>query len=100
MESQTPTTRKKAQQLTGRLTSLDPFIYLFTDRLESFFTTLKRVKQTGWDTECDRALIAIKQYLTESPILTSPETGETLYHYIVVSDVSVSVTLFKEDKHR
>ena len=44
--------------------------------------------------------MAIKQYLTESQILASPETGETLYLYIVVSDVSVSVALFKEDKHR
>ena len=42
----------------------------------------------------------IKQYLIEPPILTSPETDETLYLYIVVSDVSVRATLFKEDEHR
>ena len=44
--------------------------------------------------------MAIKQYLTEPPILASPETGETLYLYIVVFNVSVSETLFKEDKHQ
>ena len=41
----------------------------------------------------------IKQYLTELPILTSPEIGETLYLYIAVSDVSVSAT-FKENENR
>ena len=29
-----------------------------------------------------------------------PETGETLYLYIVVSNVSVSVALFKEDEQQ
>ena len=32
--------------------------------------------------------------------MASPEIGETLYLYIVVYDVSVSATLFKEDEHR
>ena len=42
----------------------------------------------------------IKQYLTELPILASPEVGETLYLYIAIYDVSVSAALFKEDKYR
>ena len=40
--------------------------------------------------------MAIKQYLTEPPILASPEVGETLYLYIVVSDISVSAALLKK----
>ena len=44
--------------------------------------------------------MSIKQYLTEPPILACPETSEKLYLYIVVSDVSVSATLFKGDKYR
>ena len=43
--------------------------------------------------------MAIKHYLTEQPILASPDAGETLYLYISVSDVSVSATLFKEDEN-
>ena len=42
----------------------------------------------------------IKQYLTEQPILASPEVGDNLYLYLAVSDVSVSATLFKEDENR
>ena len=44
--------------------------------------------------------MAIKQYLTQPPILASLEAGETLYVYIVVSYVSVSATLFKEDEYK
>ena len=53
MESQTPTTRKGVQQLTGWLAALGRFICRFIDRLKSFFTTLKGAKQTDWNKECD-----------------------------------------------
>ena len=43
--------------------------------------------------------MVIKQHLTEPPIRASLETGEMFYLYIVVSYVSVSVALFKEDEH-
>ena len=43
--------------------------------------------------------MAIKQYLTESAIMDSPEIGETLYLYIDTFDVSVSAALFKEDEY-
>ena len=88
------------QQLTGRLAALRLFISLFIDRLKSFVTTLKRPKLIGWNKECNQAFKAIKKYLTEPLILASPEAGDTLYLYLVVSDVLVSATLFKEDKNR
>ena len=44
--------------------------------------------------------MAIKKYLTEPPILTSPEVGDTLYLYLAVSGVSASAALFKEDDNR
>ena len=42
----------------------------------------------------------IKQYLTKAPILASLKIGETHCLYIVVSDVSISASLFKEDECR
>ena len=44
--------------------------------------------------------MAIKQYLTDLPILASPETGKTLYLYIIVSDASISAALFKVNEYR
>ena len=38
----------------------------------------------------------IKQYLTEPLILGSPEAGDTLYLYLVASDIVVRAALFKE----
>ena len=42
--------------------------------------------------------MAIKQYLTESPILASRGASDTLYLYLAVSEVSISTVLFKEDE--
>ena len=44
--------------------------------------------------------MAIKQYLTEPPVLASPEVGDKLYLYLAVSNVSISVALFKEGENR
>ena len=96
LQSSTPSSKKEIQQLTGRLTALGRFISQFTDRQKPFFTTLRGASQAKWDEECDRAFIAIKQYLTEHPILASPEAGDTLYLYLAASDIAVSAALFKE----
>ena len=100
MDSQAPTSRKGVQQLTGRLAALGRFISFFTDLLKPFFITLKGAKRVGWNEVCDKSFMEIKQYMTEPPILASPGASDTLYLYLVVSEVSVSATLFKEDENR
>ena len=84
--------------LTGRLAALGRFISRFTDRLKPFFATLRGANRAGWNQECDRAFTQIKHYLAEPPILAFPDTGETLFICLVVSDTTVSVTLFKENE--
>ena len=91
-----PSSKKEIQQLTDRLAALRRFISLFTDRLKPFFITLKGASRAEWDEECDRAFIAIKQYLTEPPVLVSPGHGDTLYLYLAASKIAVSAALFKE----
>ena len=98
IESRTPTSRKGMLQLIGRLAALELFISHFIDRLKPFFTILKGAKLTGWNKECDQAFMIIKQYLIEPSILGSLEAGDTLYLYLVVSNVSMSAALFKEDE--
>ena len=100
LESLAPSSRKGVQQLTGRLVSLGRFISQFTNRPKQFFVTLKGANQVGWNEECDKALTAIKQYLTEPLVLASPKAGKTLFVYLAVSDVSMSATLFKEDENK
>ena len=98
LESSTSSSRKEVQRLTGQLASLGRFISRFTDRLKPFFTALRGANRAGWNKECDQAFIHIKQYLAEPPILTSPNTSETLFVYLAVLDTAVSATLFKENE--
>ena len=65
LQSPAPSSKKEIQRLTGRLVALGRFISRFTDRLKPFFTTLRGASRAKWDEECDRAFVAIKQYLTE-----------------------------------
>ena len=96
LQSPAPSSKKGIQQLTGRLAALRRFISRFTDRLKPFFTTMREANWAEWNEECDWAFVAIKQYLTEPPILVSPEAGDTLYLYLAASDIAVSAALFKE----
>ena len=96
LQSSAPSSKKKIQQLTGRLAALGRFISRFTDRLKPFFTTLRGASRAKWDEECDRALVAIKQYLTEPSILVSSGHGDTLYLYLAASEIVVSAAFFKE----
>ena len=100
LEPSVPAFRKKVQQLTGRLAAMGWFISRFTDRLKSFFATLKGANQAGWDEECDEALTTIKHYLIEPLVLSSLEVGETLFVYLAISNVSVSTPPFKEDENK
>ena len=96
LQSSAPTSKKGIQQLTGRLAALGSFISRFTDHLKPFFTTLRGASRAEWNEECDRAFVAIKQYLIEPLILVSPETGDTVYLYLAASDIAASAALFKE----
>ena len=97
LESPAPNSRKGVQQLTGRLAALRRFISRFTNCLKPFFATLKGSNLAGWNDECDQDFMAIKQYLAEPLVLASLEAGKTLFIYLAVSDVEVSVALFKEN---
>ena len=98
LESPAPSSRKEVQRLMSRLATLGHFISRFTDRLKPFFTALRGANRAGWNEECDWAFIHIKQYLAKPLILTSPDTGETLFVYLAVSDTAVSAALFKENE--
>ena len=96
LHSPTPSSKKEIQHLTDRLAALGRFISRFTNRLKPFFTTLRGASWVEWNEECDRAFVAIKQYLTKPSILMCPQAGDTLYLYLEASDIAVSAALFKE----
>lgn len=94
IETSTPSKKKELQRLTGRLAALGLFIARFTDKLRSFFLTLKGASATKWTEDCQSAFEEIKRYLTQPPILSSPQPEEQLYMYLVVSNYAVNPVLF------
>ena len=54
---------------------------------------LRKADATGWTDDCQSTLKKIKHYLTQPPILSSPQPGERLYVYLAVSDWAVNVVL-------
>jgi hypothetical protein len=51
-----------------------------------------------WDDECLVAFQGIKSYLSSTPCLFIPASGEPLFFYLVVSDHAVSAVMVWEER--
>ena len=85
--------------------SLDPpttmeELYRRVDKYSTPEDNIRATSQTVMITAQSSKPATNKQYLVEPPVLASLEVGETLFAYLVVSDVSVSATLFKEGESK
>jgi hypothetical protein len=93
LKMEAPRTTKQLQRLTGRITALNRFISRSTDKCLPFFKILR--KAFMWSEECEEAFGKLKEYLTNSPLLSRPTEGEILYLYLAVSPLAVSSALVK-----
>ncbi|KAK0593569.1 hypothetical protein LWI29_026335 [Acer saccharum] len=94
-EMASPKTLKDVQRLTGCLASLNRFIAKSTDKCAPFFRAIKRGKGLEWSKECETAFQKLKEYLGRAPILSKPVVGETLYLYLLVTEVATSSVLIR-----
>lgn len=76
MNTLAPRSKKELQCLTGKLVALKHFIARFTNKLRPFFLVLREANSTGWTNNCHNAFKKLKHYLTQPPILSSPQPGE------------------------
>ncbi|KAL2237799.1 UNVERIFIED_CONTAM: Ribonuclease HI [Sesamum indicum] len=97
MSLRSPTSIKEVQKLTGKIASLSRFISRSADRSLPFFKILRKAKNFTWTVECDQALQALKEYLTQPPLLANPKEGEILFLYLAVSENAVSSVLVMEE---
>jgi hypothetical protein len=88
-----PRTRKGAQRLTGRLTSLNRFISRSAKRNLPFFKVLKSTKVFQWGPIQQKAFEELKQYLIQLTTLAPPSSGAPLLLYVAASHAAVSATL-------
>ena len=90
---QPPQNPKEVQKLTGITAALNRFISRSTDRCRPFFLLMNKWKDFEWTEECAQAFQQLKEYLSHPPIMSSPETDEVLFAYIVVALHAVNLVL-------
>ena len=90
---QPPQNPKEVQNLTGITAALNRFISRSADRCRPFFLLMNKWKDFEWTEECAQAFQQLKEYLSHPPIMSSPETDEVLFAYIVVAPYAVSLVL-------
>ena len=100
METSALSSKKELQCLIDRLVALGRFIARFMDKLRFFFLMLKEAGMTGWTEDYQSAFEKIKHYLTQPPILSSPQPDEQLYMYLAVSNWAVSAVLFRRKSNK
>uniref|UniRef100_A0A803QHL8 Reverse transcriptase/retrotransposon-derived protein RNase H-like domain-containing protein n=1 Tax=Cannabis sativa TaxID=3483 RepID=A0A803QHL8_CANSA len=67
-----------------------------SDKSLPFYDLLRGNQKFKWDEKCQLALEALKRYLTTPPVLSKPETGETLLLYLSLSKYAASSVLVRE----
>ncbi|KAK0599830.1 hypothetical protein LWI29_009014 [Acer saccharum] len=65
--------------------------------MPTIFQSFKKGKGIEWNEDCEKAFQALKDYLGQVPLLSKPETGETLYIYLSVSEAATSSVLVRQE---
>jgi hypothetical protein len=91
-----PNLKKGAQQLAGRLASLNRFISRSAERNLSFFEMLKSAKVFQWGPAQQKAFEELKQYLIDLTTLTPPSSETLLLLYVAATHSAVSAALVQE----
>ena len=85
------------QKLTGMIVALNRFILRSADRCQPFYLLINRCKGFEWSEDCIQAFQQLKEYLSQPPIMSSPEADEVLFAYIAVAPHAVSLVLIWND---
>ena len=94
---QPPRNPKEVQKLTGMTATLNRFISRSVDRCKPFFLLLHKWKGFEWTEECAVAFQQLKEYLSRSPIMSSPEVDEVLFTYLAITSYAISFVLIRVD---
>ena len=91
-----PTTKKGVQKLTGRLAPLNQFISKLAEKCLPFFKALKGSGNMEWGEEQAKAFEALKKYIENLAVMSSPSEKAELLLYISTSGAAVSAALVEE----
>ena len=93
-----PRNTKKVQKLTGMITALNRFISGSADRYRPFYLLINKWKGFEWSEDSVVAFQQLKEYLSQPPIMSTPEADEVLYAYIAVAPHVVNLVLIRDEK--
>ena len=96
MEIKSLKTVKEVHSLTRKVVALNRFVSRATDKCLPFFKVFKKAFQ--WTDECKEALMKLKDYLTQPPLLSLSIIREKLHLYLAISNTAVSSALIREDE--
>jgi hypothetical protein len=96
LEMQPPKNIKETQGLTGRIATLNRFVFRSTDKCLPFFKVLRKAFE--WMDECQQAFKELKKYLATPPLLSPSKPGEKLDLYLAVSPTAVNPALLREEE--
>ena len=88
-----PRNAKEVQKLAGMIAALNRFISRSGDRCRPFYLLINKWKGFEWFEDCIMTFQQLKEFLSQPPIMSSPEVDENLYAYIVVASHAVSLVL-------
>ncbi|XP_014490794.1 uncharacterized protein LOC106753490 [Vigna radiata var. radiata] len=88
LEMRSPTKLKEVQCLVGCLTALSRFIPKLFDHIKPILKNMKKHVPRHWDDQCEAAFSAIKNILTNPPIMSRPTEGFDLQLYLSASSHS------------
>ena len=91
-----PRTTKEVQKLIGMAVALNRFINKSFDKCCPFFKLLCKNTKFLWNEKCEHTFQQFKKYLTEPPLLFTPNKEELLYVYLAVSKHATSLVLLRE----
>ena len=94
---QPPQNPKEVQKLIGMIAALNRFISRSANRCRPFYLLMNKWKGFEWSKDCALAFQQLKEYLSQPPIMSSPEADEVLSAYIVVALHAVSLVLIRID---
>ncbi|RYQ82848.1 hypothetical protein Ahy_B10g101409 [Arachis hypogaea] len=100
LETTSPKNLRDVQKLTGRLTALSRFLGASAQKAIPFFKLMKKGAPFVWKEECEVAFQHFKKTLAEPPILAKPQTGETLYLYLSITEETLAAALIRENKKK
>lgn len=84
---------KDIQCLIRRVATLSRFISKSMERCLPFYKNLKKIEDFQWIEECQRAFNELKDYLKKPSLISKPTLRETLYVYLSISLMALSLVL-------